>query len=45
MAMSPEIYMGLAQLSNDYYNAKDEAVSNVLAQVNTDDEADMAELE
>ena len=44
MAMDPEIYMGLAQLANDYNN-RESAVDNVLAQIASEDEdQDMAEL-
>ena len=44
MAMDPEIYMGLAQLANDYNN-RESAVDNVLAQIATEDEdQDIAEL-
>lgn len=43
MAMNPDIYMGLAQLANDYQN-RETAVDNILAQVSTYEEDDMAEI-
>ena len=44
MAMDPSIYMGLAQLASDYHNSRSEAVDNVLAQLGTDNEEDMDEI-
>ena len=43
MAMNPDIYMGLAQLANDYQN-RESAVENILTQVNSEDEDEMAEI-
>ena len=43
MAMNPDIYMGLAQLANDYQN-RETAVDNILTQVGAYEEDDMAEI-
>ena len=43
MAMNTDIYMGLAQLANDYQN-RESAVENILTQVNSEDEDEMAEI-
>lgn len=44
MAMDPSIYMGLAQLAADYHNSRDAAVENILAQVGSDDQEDLDEI-
>lgn len=44
MAMSPEIYMGLAQIANDYHKDRNDAVQSVLAQVGSSSDDGVTEL-
>jgi len=44
MAMDPSIYMGLAQIANDYHNSKTEAMGNIMAQVGAEEQSDVDEI-